>query len=399
MTLLSTKVHIPLPAKERLKMQRILFYTATLFLTVHGLIHLMGFAAYWPLAEIQELPYKTTLLGGRWHVGAGGMRIFSLLWLLAAVGFVAAAIALVMHQGWWLPALVGVTLLSLALCALDWSVAFRGALIDIVILIALLPTVGLRIPPKPFPPYPEQTPPLTTIPLPSNLPAPVSRYYEATLGEDIPLINSAVISGRATMRVFGITFPARFRFTHQAGQNYRHYIEATLFGIPIMKVNESYLDGNARMETPGGVIENEAKIDQAANLGLWAESIWLPSIFLIDPRVRWEDIDDNTAYLVVPFDSAQGNAFGDGEEVFTVVFDPKTELLSTLEAMRYREAADEDKILWHNEAVEWSQMGGYQLPTVGSATWMDEGTPWAVFTVEDVVYNVDVTDYIHASGP
>ncbi len=206
-----------------------------------------------------------------------------------------------------------------------------------IVILIILVLVGLRIKPTPFPAYPKQTPPLPTISLPSDLPAPVSRYYENTLGEEIPVIDSAVISGRATMRVFGITFPARYRFTHQAGQNYRHYIEATLFGIPIMKVNESYLDGNSRMETPGGIIENEPKINQAANLGLWAESIWLPSIFLTDPRVHWEGSDGNTAQLVVPFE--------DGEETFTVVFDAETGLLTSLESMRYKQATDEEKSL------------------------------------------------------
>jgi hypothetical protein len=28
------------------------------------------------------------------------------------------------------------------------------------------------------------------------------------------------------MRVGGLSFPGRFRFTHEAGRNYRHYIEA-----------------------------------------------------------------------------------------------------------------------------------------------------------------------------
>ena len=71
-----------------------------------------------------------------------------------------------------------------------------------------------------------------------------------------------------------------------------------------MKVNEWYLDGKARMELPVGVIENEPKIDMAANLALWGEAIWLPSILITDPRVRWEAIDDTTARLIVPFDSA-----------------------------------------------------------------------------------------------
>jgi hypothetical protein len=148
-----------------------------------------------------------------------------------------------------------------------------------------------------------------------------------------------------------------------------------------------------RMELPVGVIENEPKIDMAANLGLGGESVWLPSIFVTDLRVRWEAIDDTTARLVVPF--------GEKEDTFTVTFDPETGLITTLEAKRYREATDEAKILWHNTMMDWQKVNGHLLPLVGAVTWMDEGTPWAVFTVEEVVYNevivaLENVDAIHA---
>lgn len=67
------------------------------------------------------------------------------------------------------------------------------------------------------------------------------------------VIDSAVVNGRGSVRVAGITFLARFRFTHLAGQGYRHSIEATLFGLPAMRVNETSLDGQARLELPFGV--------------------------------------------------------------------------------------------------------------------------------------------------
>ena len=64
-------------------MIRILAILLAVVTGLHGLIHLMGFVAYWPLREIKDLPYKTTLLGGKLDLGAGGMRLFSVVWLVA----------------------------------------------------------------------------------------------------------------------------------------------------------------------------------------------------------------------------------------------------------------------------------------------------------------------------
>jgi hypothetical protein len=270
-----------------------------------------------------------------------------------------------------------------------------------IVALAVAGWLGLQVHPKPFPAYPEQTPALETVELPADLPAPVARYYETIMGDQVPVIESAVISGRGKLRVFGLRFPSRFRFTHVAGQGYRHHIEATIFGYPVMKVSESYLDGKARMELPVGVIDNEPNIDMAANLALWGESVfWLPSILVTDPRVRWEAVGDTTARLVVPFDFAQDRPLGEGDEedTFTVTFDPQTGLIRTMEAMRYREATDEAKIPWRNEPLGWQTFRGVMIPSPAATTWLDEGTPWAVWTIEDVAYNMDVSEYIVARG-
>jgi hypothetical protein len=269
----------------------------------------------------------------------------------------------------------------------------------IMLFLVTIGWLGLKVKPKPFPAYPQRTPTLNTVELPTDLPSPVARHYKIIIGDQVPVIKSGVISGRGTLRVFGLRFPSRFRFIHTAGQGYRHYIEATIFGYPVMKVNEWYLDGKACMELPVGVIENEPKIDMAANLALWGESIWFPSILVTDPRVRWEAVDDTTARLFVPFESAQGSSSSEEEDTFTVTFDPQTGLIRTLEAMRYREATDEAKIPWRNEPLGWQTLNGVRIPSPASVTWLDEGTPWSVWTVEDVVYNVDVSEYIRAKGP
>lgn len=265
--------------------------------------------------------------------------------------------------------------------------------IVLVLIIAIgIGWLGLRIQPKPFAPYPGQTPALQTVPLPDDLPAPVDRHYRQLYGDEVPLITSAVVSGRAKMRPFGFTLPARFRFVYEAGKGYRHYIEATVFGIPVMKVNEWYLDGHGRLELPVLGVAEGPKTDQGANIGMWAESSFMPAILVADSRIRWEAVDENTALLIVPF--------GDEEQRFVVRFDPQTGKLRLQEAMRYRDEAG-DKILWLAAAVpgETIEAGGAVLDATGSATWLDQGIPWATFTAEAIVYNVDVQEYIRANGP
>ena len=272
---------------------------------------------------------------------------------------------------------------------------FRGiflALIGVVFAVLVLGWLGLQIKPWPFPAYPGKTPDLKTAPLPAGLPAPVERFYRKVYGDEIPVIETAVIQGRAVIRPFmNITLPARFVFVHNAGKDYRHYIEATLFGLPVLKVNEGYIDGESFFESPMGTYTDDANTNQGANLALWAEAGWFPSLWVSDPRARWEPVDDNTALLYVPFEQ--------GEENLVVRFNPKTGLIDTLEAMRYREPGEgKPKILWITRNEKGKSIPGTKIKAVGSATWLDQGRPWAVFTLEELVYNVEVSEYIRQRG-
>ena len=246
-----------------------------------------------------------------------------------------------------------------------------------------LGVLGLRVQPAPFPAPLHPDAPMETIPLPAGLPAPVERFYRQLYGERVPLIRSAVISGRGTIRPFGsLRLPMRFRFIHNAGHDYRHYIEATICGLPVMKVNEYFVQGKERMELPFGVAENDPRLDQGGNLGMWAEALAsFPAILLTDKRVHWEAVDETTALLVVPFGAEQ--------ERFVVRFDQKTGLLRFSEVMRYR-GKEPSKILWITET---------RTDGMSSATWLDQGSPWLILRIEDVVYNTPVNVSLAAKGP
>ena len=118
-------------------MPRTLVVILALILGIHGLIHLIGTSVYLQLVDVDGFSYKTTLLGGRVDLGDGGIRIFGALWILPAIGFVAAALGLLEGWSWWSVALLATTLVSTILTVLDWNVAVMGAIVDFAILGAL----------------------------------------------------------------------------------------------------------------------------------------------------------------------------------------------------------------------------------------------------------------------
>jgi hypothetical protein len=83
-----------------------------------------------------------------------------------------------------------------------------------------------------------------------------------------------------------------------------------------------------------------------------------------------------------------------------VRFNPDTGLIDTMEAMRFRDAGQgQEKILWITQSLLGSTIEDTVLSAEGSAIWLDQGKPWAVFRLEEVVYNVDVSEYIYQRGP
>lgn len=261
---------------------------------------------------------------------------------------------------------------------------------SIVFSIGLLGWLGLQIKPQSFPVYSlNKIQQRETISLPAGLPKPVEHFYRVLYGDEIPVIKTVVIQGRGVIKPFmNIPIPVRFIFAHNAGKDYCHYFEATLFGIPIIKLNEGYIDEKSFFISPWGSYYDDANANQGANLVVWAEAIWFPSLWITDQRAHWEPVNDNTALLYVPYE--------DGEENFVVRFNPQTGKIDMMEAMRYRDQGEnKDKILWIVRSDEKQLEPGTGVISVGSVMWLDQGKPWAYFNIEELDFNVEVNAYIH----
>lgn len=255
-------------------------------------------------------------------------------------------------------------------------------LLAIFAALILLGWLGLQVQPQPFPPSTLPASEPKTIPLPAGLPKPVERFYRTVYGEQIPIIETVVISGRGRICPFGIWLPARFVMVHNVGRDYRHYFEATFFGLPFLRVNEGYIDGESFFESPMGTYYNNPNTNQGANLALWAEGGWFPGIWLTDPRAKWESLDEYTALLRVPFE--------DQTETFVVRFNPETGYLDMTESMRFKAKDVPNKTLW----ITSSSPDG----KTSYAAWLDDGKPWAELSLEAIIFNADVSKYIRTRG-
>ena len=95
----------------------------------HALIHLLGFLKAFQLAEINQLTQNIS-------------KPMGILWLIALILFLAAAIQLISnHDLWWITALAAV-ILSQVLIILFWQDAKFGTIANIIILLSVIAGYG-----------------------------------------------------------------------------------------------------------------------------------------------------------------------------------------------------------------------------------------------------------------
>jgi len=103
-----------------------------IFLVLHGIAHLPGFAVSWKLMRAPDIPYTTRVLGGRVEIGEVGFRMMGVLWLLTAIAFCVVA-ARVGRPG-WAAGVGGIAAVSLVLSALNLPAARIGLALNVLIL-------------------------------------------------------------------------------------------------------------------------------------------------------------------------------------------------------------------------------------------------------------------------
>lgn len=255
------------------------------------------------------------------------------------------------------------------------------------VLVGLL-TLGLALLPRPFRAHPAPTHLGTRLPFLVDLPAPVARHFHQKIGDQPPEIQTAVVWGRGKANLRGVWTPLRFKAWYRAGESFSRRVEYTFFLRPVMRSGDRLTGGQGRVEN-GERIEEGPGIDQGQHLALWAETVWMPSVFVHDRRVRWEAEGEYSARLYFP---APG-----GEDNLTAYFDPLTGLMTHLAGMRYSPESEQPEP-WRFDLLQWKDFHGLNIPGEVAVAWGETGAPWVYWSVDGVAYNVNVIDQLGEPG-
>jgi hypothetical protein len=357
-------------------------------LVVHGLIHVLGFAKAFGLAD---LPHLTQPISP-W-LGA--------LWLLAALLFLAAAAALfVWPRGWWAIGAIAIAL-SMVVIVPSWTDAKFGALGNLIVLIGIgfgflaQGPVSLRAA------YERDVDRALTRLAPearisdadlAHLPAPVQRY-----------LRTAGVVGQPRVRNFHVRMHGRIRgardarWTPLAAEQYNFvdeparlfYLSASMFMIPVQGYHR-YIGPSATMRVKAAALVPVvdvagAEMDQGETVTMFNDMCVMAPATLIDPAIVWEPVDARTARA--SFTNAGHTIRAE------LSLSDAGELVNFWSDDRYQTSPDGKsvkKVRWSTPLAAYRAFGRVRLASGGEARWHEASGDYAYIelTLDDVRYNV-----------
>lgn len=216
-----------------------------------------------------------------------------------------------------------------------------------------------------------------TFRLPDSLPIPVRDYYITAAGQDLPVIESALLWGRAKIKLGGIWIPIRWKQYFKAGNSFQWPAEITWFGITVFRADDQYINNRGRMIIGSKVFEG-ADFVQGENARLWAEHVNLPSALLSDSRVQWEEVDSLTAKMIYPFDDIFEEAI--------INIDPVSHLITRM-SMQRTVAGKDGKFPWNIVYGNYEKHSDISIPTEVKVAY-DEDYYYELTELDGIVYNV-----------
>ncbi|HRI60082.1 MAG TPA: hypothetical protein PK228_10175 [Saprospiraceae bacterium] len=357
----------------------------TLLIVFHGLIHLLGFAKAFNLGAVNQLSQNIPKTTG-------------ILWLAAAILFIATAILYFLKQEWWwLPGAVAVVL-SQYLIFTSWHDAKFGTLANVLILLVTIlgygtwhfsntykneVIAGLK-----------QTAAMTDSLLTEadlqSLPEPVKKYLRYT---------GAV--GKPKVKNFKVEFAGQIRKDEQSewmpftSEQYNFmgastrlfFMKATMKHLPVAGFH-CFKNGDAFMDIRLFSLfkvqyQTGPEMGAAETVTFFNDMCCMAPATLIDKRISWLETDSNNVKAAFANNGITISAW--------LYFNDRGELTNFISDDRYAVAENNTmkKIRWSTPMKDYKDIDGHRLPGYADAIYnYPEGDLcYGNFRVVNVEYN------------
>lgn len=374
---------------------------AALFLTLHGIAHLVGFrAAFWPAPG---LPVRSSLFSGVLGVGYFGTRALGVIWLLLALGYLLSTFLFLRRSPSWSAATLGVTCTSIIMCVLFWPEARIGLAIDVVLFIVVLAlsrsdsphlatAFARELGHAALPAHAGSTAVVTEAEL-ESLPAPVRRYMRF-MG----------VVGRPRDWSLRARFTARFRldrgpwlkcealqYDTRLQLSRVFYMQLSLKGLLPVTVRDTYVKGRGTMQARAfdafTVVEGTGpEIDVGELVTYLNDAILMAPSLLLGPEVTWHEVDANCFDVTL-----RDRALSVSARVWLDEQGAPRDF-STTDRFFQKPNGERTRTEWRTPVSSFQDAGGRKLPRHAQAVWQLPDGPFAYadfsFDPDQVSFNV-----------
>ncbi len=357
----------------------------SIFIGIHGIIHLLGFLKAFGIVEFNAISLPIS-------------KSFGIVWLLTFVFITISTVLLIAQSNyWWIIGIVGV-ILSQFLIINYWSEAKFGTIVNLIILVLIVLAYSTfnfnkmvsDETAKLFENSNTIDKNIITDHMILDLPAIVQKW----------LLNSGAIGKGAVYNVYleqdlqMLMKPGQKGWTK--GKAKQHFtIEPPGFNWSVhLKMNpllnvvgrDKFENGQGEMIIkmcslfPIANVKNDKKVNQATLQRYLAEIVWFPT-FALSSHIIWETIDNHSAKATIEFNGTKGSG---------VFHFGKNGNFRKFVAMRYKDANDTEPTEWTVTATKTEDRNGIKIPVEAKADWKLENGNWTWLKIKitNIKYNV-----------
>jgi len=349
-----------------------------IILTIHGLIHIMGFTKAYDYAKIAQLTKDIS-------------KPMGIIWLIVALLFVVATILLLLkNDGWLIPGVIA-AIISQILIFSVWQDAKFGTIVNIVILVvAILSWGSIRFENSYKNLVKEnllrtnilKTDILTDADL-LPLPEPVQRYLKYAGVVNKPKVKNVKVVFDGQMREKGKDyFPfasEQFNFFDEPTRLF--FMKGKIFGVNFLGYHK-YSNGKAIMDIRFfglfAIVKKSGDImDKAETVTLFNDMCLLAPATLIDKRIQWEIINDTLVKATFTNKKISIKAI--------LYFNQQGQLVNFISNDR-----DMNQYPFLTPVSEYKIINGYNLMSKAETVWdyTDGKFTYGKFILKDIEYNI-----------